>query len=148
MTDVPPDAAPITEGVDADPSQNSPSPRVSLESITTAPIEIPVTLGDSQAQREKEALAHDRAQFNRELGWLGKPFGGRREKPGNISALVISMCFLIIVIAFGVNVYVDVAYAGRNIQMPIAFDKLFASVTSLITLVLGYLFGSNDKNEK
>lgn len=58
------------------------------------------------------------------------------------------MCFLIIVIAFGVNVYVDVAYAGRNIQMPIAFDKLFASVTSLITLVLGYLFGSNDKNEK
>ncbi len=60
---------------------------VPLDAIEKSPVDLP---GDSgKATSELEALAHERETFRNEPGWLGRPFGGRKEKPGNISGLVI-----------------------------------------------------------
>lgn len=143
-----------TVGVTSNGEGGAPAPAaevqtpIALDRISTAPVEVPGGGGDLQAQREKESLAHERAQFLRELGWLGLPFGGRKEKPGNISALVISLSFLIIIVALVAGTAINVMMPDKHIEMPISFEKLLAGITSLITLALGYLFGSNDKGEK
>ena len=113
------------------------SPPVSLESISKAPVEVPNAGGDTQSQREREQLAHKHAQFKKELGWLGLPFGGRREKPGNISALVIICCFFAMYLV----------YTQPPAQsLGVSFERLFGGLTSIVTLILGYLFGSNERH--
>lgn len=64
---------------------------ISIDKIATAPVDVPDS-GTNDARKESEFL-HQRESFKSELGWLGRPFGGRAEKPGNISALVIVLCF-------------------------------------------------------
>ena len=68
---------------------------INISDINTSSMEVP----DAQspmAAKEQDALAHEAEQFKNELGWLGKPFGVKKEKPGNISGLVIVACFILL----------------------------------------------------
>lgn len=109
---------------------------ISVEEISTSPPE-KKTKTKGLAKKELDLLAHEAQQFKDELGWLGKPFGGRSEKPGNISALVIVCCFVAMII-----VYENPPKAEHGVT----FERLFGALTSIITLILGYLFGSNEKS--
>jgi hypothetical protein len=110
---------------------------IDVEKITSAPVEVP----DDAALAKKESfhLAHEQEYFRKELGWLGRPFGGRTEKPGNISALVIVLCFVAMAV-----VYLKPEGLGNGITIKEAFQSLM----SVVTLILGYLFGSNDRAGK
>ena len=112
-------------------------PPVPLDKIESAPTE-PVT-GSLSGKNEQAMFAHEREKFKKELGWLGLPFGGRSEKPGNISALVVVLCFI----------GLGIIYARPpTSESGVTLDRLFGGLTSIITLVLGYLFGSNDRASK
>lgn len=126
----------MTDGISEEP-KSQPGP-VPVESISTAPapVDVPVT---QSARKEADAFAHEQENFRKELGWLGKPFGGRSEKPGNISALVIVLCFAAMAI-----VYLDPLRLGSGISVKEAWQSLM----SVVTLILGYLFGSNDRAPK
>jgi hypothetical protein len=108
---------------------------VPTESIEKAPVEVPASGAPSQEEREHEALtrADDQAQFQQELGFLGKFFGGKREKPGNISALLSVLCVLIIAAR---------VVAGKQVDPP-----MLTGLLSIITLTLGYLFGKGGNKE-
>ena len=84
------------------------------------------------ANDEQALFDHQKGEHERDLGWIGRCFGGRSEKPGNISAFVIVVCFAIIAALIFILIESD------------KFEKVFAGLLSVITLVLGYLFGSND----
>jgi hypothetical protein len=116
-------------------------PPVSIDTLSSLPpVEIPDSGAQSLGKKEGEYLAHEQEYFKKELGWLGKPFGGKNEKPGNISALVIVFCFL----AMGA-VYFS---PPKDLGPVISVERIFSGLTSLVTLILGYLFGSSDKNSK
>lgn len=115
--------------------------RPSLDDISKAPTEIPQTDGDS-GKKEERLLAHERDTFKSELGIVGRIFGGRSEKPGNISGLFLAFAAVFLVVAYAVQIYIDVVYPDHH-EIAMSFDKIFGGMTSIITLILGYLFGSN-----
>jgi hypothetical protein len=78
--------------------------------------------------------AHLLKQFERELGLLGKLLGSRQEKPGNISAVVILFSLA------------GLAWILSSVRPVLSSDHFISSLFSLITLALGYLFGSHQKN--
>lgn len=123
---------------------------VPLESISNAPVEVPKTPSDLSAQLERENLAreYEGRQHARELGWMGKPFGGKNEKPGNISAAVVVLCFLILGVVWATDTWISVNITAKNVEPLMPFERMFSGLMSIITLVLGYLFGSNDKDSK
>ena len=115
---------------------------VSVETISTLPpVAVPDADDQALARKEAEALAHEQEYFRKELGWLGKPFGGRAEKPGNISALVIVLCF---VAMFIIYVWPPSATLGPVMTV----ERIYSSLISVVTLILGYLFGSNERSSK
>jgi hypothetical protein len=125
MSDDTPEPAP--ESTSSDVPEVPASEPVSLDSISNSPVEVPPTQGIGQSRLESEALAreHERAIFLRELGWLGRPFGGRKEKPGNISALVIVACFSTLFVVWGTDTCIQVFLpAAKNIDPIISFDRL------------------------
>ena len=115
--------------------KNSKSNPKILENLKQA--DAPLPKPSSRAKDEESMLAHKQKQFVNELGLLGKPFGGRKEKPGNISGLVIVLCFVIIIIVYLNPPATELGYA---------FGDIFSALMSIITLILGYLFGSNDRS--
>lgn len=127
-----------------------PTEAVSVESIVNAPPEESSPDDQSRANYELEDLtrAHERQQFQSELGWIGKVFGGRNEKPGNISAVVIVLCFLGLAMVWGTDVYSNFYFATHKINAPVMpVGHILSGLASVITLVLGYLFGSNNRAE-
>jgi len=90
-------------------------------------VEIPGVENNSQAQRELDALAHEGAQFKKELGWIGTVFGGRQEKAGNISVFVIILCFLALTATYGAETWINVKFspAGQKVEPVIPFEHLF-----------------------
>ena len=115
--------------------------RPSLDDVAKAPTEIPQTDVET-GRKEERLLAHERDTFKSELGIVGQIFGGRSEKPGNISGLFLAFAALFIVIAYAVQIYIDVNYPEHH-ELSMSFDKIFGGMASIITLILGYLFGSN-----
>ena len=109
---------------------------VSLEAIETTSVHIPEG-PDDKAKSELHHLTHRQKTFKEELGWLGRPFGGRKEKPGNISGLVIVACFALLAVAY-------LLPPSENLGME--FEQIFSGLLSIVTLILGYLFGSNDRS--
>lgn len=81
------------------------------------------------------------AKFEAEMrrmgeGWLRACFGSGVDRSGNAAILVILLCFSFI------------ALAALKIDFDKQFDnflKVFSILLSLVTLALGYLFGSRDK---
>ncbi|MBC6437179.1 MAG: hypothetical protein GDA52_03325 [Rhodobacteraceae bacterium] len=67
--------------------------------ISNTPVpDVPEYSGKSRT--EEAQLDHERETFKDELGWLGRPFGGRREKPGNLSGLALILCFVFLAMAY------------------------------------------------
>ena len=89
-------------------------------------------------------LEHKAQQLRTELGWLGKFFGGRQEKAGNISAIVLLLCFLALAAVWLSDVGFQYYCTTRKLDPPaLPLDHAVAGIASIITLILGYLFGSN-----
>ena len=65
------------------------------------------------------------------IGFVGKWFGAGAEKPGNISAII---ALFVLFYLFGLTRYF---HAHEN------FMDLIGSAFSILTLILGYLFGSS-----
>ncbi|MGQ4273938.1 hypothetical protein [Terrihabitans sp. B22-R8] len=122
------------------------SETVDLSKIRYAPTEVPSATPGASAHKEASMLAHEAEQFKKELGLLGIPFGGRSEKPGNISALVICVSLALIFIIYAAERIISVKF-GDSVSS-FDFDRIFGALTSIITLVLGYLFGSNERSGK
>ncbi len=105
----------------------------------------PVTLQDAQettiappksikkAADEEKMFTHAENMQNAQLGRIGKLFGVKSEKPGNVSA--------IIAIALAAYLGLLIFWQPDNKH----FSEVFAGITSIITLILGYLFGSSDR---
>ena len=86
------------------------------------------------ARQEQAEYEHVENTQKNNLGLFGKLWGGRTEKPGNISALLL----LVLVVFLGFHLFGN--KPGEK------FDEIFAGITSIMTLILGYLFGSTDKS--
>ena len=102
----------------------------------TPPQQQDEAISDQKAGYEREDLAHEQVQFKSELGWLGKVWGGKKEKPGNISGLLAFLCFGFLVVAF---------FFPFESSSDFGYKDMFFGLLSIITLILGYLFGSNDR---
>ena len=105
----------------------------------------PVTLQDAQettidppkrskkAAEEEKMFTHTENMQNAQLGWIGKIWGVKSEKPGNVSAIIA----LVLAAYLGLLIF----WQPDNKH----FSDVFAGITSIITLILGYLFGSSDR---
>jgi hypothetical protein len=82
--------------------------------------------------------AHEQATQRNEQGALGRWLGSKSEKAGNISFIVIIVCFLFIGIAF---LRVDIKAEFDS------FMKFCAALFAIITGALGYLFGSSHQSK-
>lgn len=82
-------------------------------------------------------------QLEKELGFLGRIAGGRGEKPGNVSAFVVAAAFFLIGVCITV-VVLGWFYTINPSGLYDVVERIFFSLVSLITLALGYLFGSTD----
>lgn len=91
---------------------------------------------ESSATSEDNQFAHAHQTFQSELGQLGKLFGGRKEKPGNISGLVLILCIL----------FIGGAYFSTTSEKSDIYEHVFTGLISVVTLILGYLFGSSDRS--
>lgn len=107
-----------------------------LEELAQA--SVPVPKPDKMAQNEAEQFRHEERMQETQLGWVGKVWGSRSEKPGNISAIVAIILVLYMGILMGASLWGE-AKALAEIQ-----DTL-SMLSSIVTLILGYLFGSNDR---
>lgn len=90
--------------------------------------------------KEESAYYHEEKILTKNLGWIGKLLGNQSEKPMNIVGLIV----LFIVILIGITLCIF--FLEEN--PPPFFDKVFNSSFGLLTLVLGYLFGANSKNNE
>ena len=93
------------------------------------------------------ALQEGRNQHEHKLeltkqGQLGRLFGSGVEKSGNVAALVIVLSFALLAVVFFYSKAPDESGTEE------VFFKLLSPVASLITLALGYLFGSSGGDKK
>ena len=88
---------------------------------------------DRMAADEEKMFAHEENMQNAQLGWMGKIWGAKSEKPGNVSAIIA------LVLAAYLGMLIFWQPENKN------FSDVFAGITSIITLILGYLFGSSDR---
>jgi hypothetical protein len=106
---------------------------ISLETAQEATVTPPKP--DKMALNEANFFSHQENMQNAQLGWVGRMWGARSEKPGNVSAIIA----LLLSAYLGILIFVfnDAAL----------FNDIFAGLTSIITLILGYLFGSSDREK-
>lgn len=89
-----------------------------------------------QLQMQKQQHDHENGLKDKDLGWLGKFFGGEKLSSKNITAFVCGI-LLIGVIVFSIIIY-------HNDKSNTSFIcQLWDYVLPIITLSLGYLFGKN-----
>ncbi len=70
-------------------------------------------------------------QLDLESGYLGKIFGGVKNAPANIAGL----CLSVLLLAGVATIFVE--------KINISTDEYWKYSFSIITLILGYLFGKN-----
>ncbi len=92
------------------------------------------------ATSEIDAFGHKERTQQANLGYLGKLFGSEKEKPGNISALIL-IVLVIILFLFIIGWFGCTWSEGCTRQD--LFQEILSALVSLITLILGYLFGSH-----
>ena len=105
------------------------------------------TMRDKELQHEKEMTDkkhyHERDMLCTQLGWFGRLFGGKDILPLNISG---SLILILLLFASGF-----IAYSIYSIKdctnSKIEIQDIWSVVTPIITLALGYLFGSHKNNE-
>ncbi len=104
---------------------------VSLEVAQQATVKPPKP--DRMSADEEKFFAHEENMQNAQLGWIGKIWGAKSEKPGNVSAIIALLL---------------AGYVGALVFLQPdnpRFDDVFTGLMSIITLILGYLFGSSDR---
>ena len=87
---------------------------------------------DKKQQKHK----HKEKTILLERGWLGQFFGYGGEKSGNIAGAVLVLFSILLAIAL---LYLIVTGDEKLLKI------IITSIVSIITLILGYLFGSNNK---
>ena len=114
----------------ADDSDRKPS-LDEAEAVTVQP-----RLVEERARLEELTFEgeHKERMQRANLGWLGRVFGSRTEKPGNITAII---AFILLGWLIGTTTWQS--------EKPF-FSELSAEVFAIITLILGYLFGSSSKD--
>jgi hypothetical protein len=85
---------------------------------------------------DSDRAAHEHNMRKLELGYVGLIFGGGSEKSGNIALITIIIVFLLLLFIF---YRIGVAANGDLLI------KIASPLLSIITLALGYLFGSSRK---
>lgn len=113
-------------------STNSVVSSVGVDDIRRSEPNVPEP--DEKARKEQASYDHQYRTQQAELGVIGKFIGCNAEKPGNISFIAIIICFIIIFTAAFCSAISD-------------FEKILSSLGSVITLALGYLFGSSGKRD-
>ena len=105
--------------------------KIPIDQVEGTDVSIPNSDPESN---EIEFFAHAERTQKTNLGLIGKVWGSKEEKPGNISGTIsiIVVVFLIILTICCSEI--------------VHFDKLYAGIFSIITLTLGYLFGRHDNN--
>lgn len=86
---------------------------------------------------EEERNSHARATLLAEQGWIGHLLGSKSEKPGNVAAIVIFFCFVLLIIGFCVLSHHNGKTSNED------FFKFTSIITGIIGIALGYLFGSS-----
>ena len=89
---------------------------------------------DFQLQMQKQQHDHENGLKDKDLGLLGKFFGGENISSKNITAFVCAI-LLLGVLAFSIIIY----YINKDDKSFIG--QLWEKVIPIITLSLGYLFG-------
>lgn len=110
---------------------NDKSKNVSLESAQATTVEPPKP--DRMAGDEEKLFSHEENMQSAQLGWIGLIWGAKSEKPGNVSAIIA------ILLAFYLGMLIF--WQPDNER----FEDIFTGLMSIITLILGYLFGSSDR---
>lgn len=109
---------------------------ITADDIEEANVEPPKD--KSQAKKEAAFFDHEAKKQKTNLGWVGAVWGSRQEKPGNIAAIVALIILLFIgwLIHFGMN-----SDGGFS-----TVEDAVAVFSSILTLILGYLFGSSSSD--
>ncbi len=114
-------------------SENSGNGEQSVTLDQAQGVSVPAPKPDKLSQREKRHYEHLEHIHDTELGLMGKFWGSKSEKPGNVSAILL----IILTIFVG-----GIIFCRPPVEN---FSDIFAGLTSIITLILGYLFGSSDR---
>lgn len=97
-------------------------------------------LRDKEYNHTKElqelSQEHEKSLKDKDLGFIGKCFGGKELVSLNISGILI-LSLLICGVTLSIIVYIN----GTIDEVM----KIWGIITPLITLTLGYIFGSKDK---
>lgn len=101
--------------------------------------EIPNT--GSEPKKEQQDLSDPTLPLRVEKGLFGHVFGARSEKSGNIAGLLVMICLVFMGVAYCHPVTQQAGQAG------IPPKDFVASLVSLVTLALGYLFGRNSRSD-
>ncbi len=130
--------------IDRPTNQASIDPTIHAQKITFGHEE---TMRDKELQHEKEMTdknhSHEREMLCTQLGWFGRLFGGKDILPLNISG---SLILILLFFASGFTAYAIYSINDSN-NSKIDIQDIWSVVTPIITLALGYLFGSHKNNE-
>ena len=88
-----------------------------------------------QLHMQQQQHDHEKGLKDKDLGWLGKFFGGESISSKNITAFICGI-MLLGVIAFSIVIYCH----DNNTTL---IGQLWDYAIPIITLSLGYLFGKN-----
>ena len=91
---------------------------------------------DFQLQMQKQQHEHENGLKDKDLGWLGKIFGGDSIASKNITGFVCGILLL------GVFVFSIIIYC-KDKENTSFISELLQYILPIITLSLGYLFGKN-----
>ena len=93
---------------------------------------VPEPVIDAKTRNERDRFAHVEKMQGAQLGWLGLLWGSASEKAGNIAGFLL----IILVLYLGIMIF---CFPESKI-----FDDVFGTMTSIVTLILGYLFGKRE----
>ena len=122
-------------------------PRIDIgEAERAADQEVSATAVMDTARRERyQVFQHTEPESylkerSLDLGWIGRIFGGKEEKAGNIAIAAIIMAFLMVTAMFVIDAFVEPAISYSQVVV--------TGGISIITAALGYVCGvdksSND----
>ena len=104
------------------------------------PLGEPPPADTSGASDEEAAFRHEERVQQANLGLIGQVLGSEKEKPGNIAGLVLAA--LIILVGLLLVGWVIFCMGLQKCAGDNPFLEILASLISIVTLILGYLFGS------
>ena len=111
-------------------------PPNNVEPSDIAEVDTPEPTNSTRAKNELASFAHEENMHKSRLGWVGAIWGSKSEKPGNVAAIV-----LLVLLAFVGAIICNHKALGD------LFSDTLALMMSTVTLILGYLFGSNSSRD-